>query len=211
MACRLPVPNHYLNQLNWFRWQYCSYEIAGAYIVIYLSFIYSFAYSILFHLFIHLSILFHLFIHLSIYLFIYLFVKKRDALFPPALTTPVQWWWVECILYKAIGLSRPTIRVYWVDSDVHLALGVRTTLNTLRLRQNGRHFADDNFKCIFLNENVWIPIKLSLKFVPKGPINNIPTLIQVMAWRRPGAKPLSEPMMVRLPTHICVTRPQWVK
>ena len=31
-----------------------------------------------------------------------------------------------------------------------------------------------------------------------------------MAWRRPGDKPLSEPMMVRLSTHICVTRPQWV-
>ena len=31
-----------------------------------------------------------------------------------------------------------------------------------------------------------------------------------MAWRRPGDKPLSEPMMVSLPTHICVTRPQWV-
>ena len=32
-----------------------------------------------------------------------------------------------------------------------------------------------------------------------------------MASRRPGDKPLSEPMVVRLPTHICVTRPQWVK
>ena len=32
-----------------------------------------------------------------------------------------------------------------------------------------------------------------------------------MAWRRPGDKPFSEPMMVSLPTHICVTRPQWVK
>ena len=42
-------------------------------------------------------------------------------------------------------------------------------------------------------------------------INNIPTLVHVMAWRRPGDMPLSEPMMVRLPTHICVTRPQWVK
>ena len=41
-------------------------------------------------------------------------------------------------------------------------------LNTLRPRQNGRHFADDIFKCIFLNENVWIPIEISLKFVPKG-------------------------------------------
>ena len=84
-------------------------------------------------------------------------------------------------------------------------------VNTLRLGQNGRHFADDTFKCIFLNENVWIPIKISLKFVPKGPINNIPALDQIMAWRRPGDKPLSEPIMVRLATHICVTRPQWVK
>ena len=80
----------------------------------------------------------------------------------------------------------------------------------LRQRQNGRHFADSIFKCIFLNENVWITIKFSMKFVPKGPINNIPALVQIMAWRRPGDKPLSEPMMVRLLTHICVTRPQWV-
>ena len=73
--------------------------------------------------------------------------------------------------------------------------------------QNGRHFADDIFKCIFLNENGWIPIKISLKFVPKVPINNIPAMVQIMAWRRPGDKPLSEPMVVSLPTHICVARP----
>ena len=85
-----------------------------------------------------------------------------------------------------------------------------STLNTLRPRQNGRRFADDTFKRIFLNENVRISIKISLKFVPMGPIDNIPALVQIMAWRRPGDKPLSEPMMVSLPTHICVTRPQWV-
>ena len=79
-------------------------------------------------------------------------------------------------------------------------------VNTLRPRQDGRHFPDDIFKWIFLNENVCISINISLKFVPRGPINNIPTLVQVMAWRRPGDKPLSEPMMVRLPTHICVIR-----
>ena len=83
--------------------------------------------------------------------------------------------------------------------------------NSLRPRQNGRHFTDVIFKCIFLNENVWISIKISLKFVPKGPINNIPALVQIMAWRRPGDKPLSDPMVVRSTTHICVTRPQWVK
>ena len=84
-------------------------------------------------------------------------------------------------------------------------------INTLRPRRNGQHFADNIFKHIFFNENVWISIKISLKFVPKGPIYNIPALIQIMAWRRPGNKPLSEPMMDSLSLHICVTRPQWVK
>ena len=51
----------------------------------------------------------------------------------------------------------------------------------------------------------------SLKFLPKGPIKNISALVQIMAWLRPGDKPLSEPMMVLLPMHKCVTRPQWVK
>ena len=64
-------------------------------------------------------------------------------------------------------------------------------------------------KRIFVNENVRISIKKSLKFVPNGPVNNILALVQIMAWRRPGDKPLSEPMVVSLLTHICVTRPQW--
>ena len=69
-------------------------------------------------------------------------------------------------------------------------------ISTLRPTQNGRHFPDDNFKCIFLNENIWMSIKMSLNFVPKGPINNIPALVQIMAWRLVGAKPLCETMMV---------------
>ena len=83
-------------------------------------------------------------------------------------------------------------------------------VNTLRPTQNGRHFADDTFKRIFLNENVRISIEIPPRFVPKGPINNIPALAQLMTWCHPGDKPLSEPMMVSLTTHICVTRPQWV-
>ena len=79
---------------------------------------------------------------------------------------------------------------------------------TLRPRQNGRHFADDIFKYIFLNKNVRIMIKISLKFVHQGQINNIPSLVQIMAWCRPGDKPLSEPMMVSLLMHIGLTRPQ---
>ena len=77
--------------------------------------------------------------------------------------------------------------------------------------QNGHHLPDDFFKCIFLNENAWISIKILLKFVPKGPINNIPSLVQTMAWRWPGDKAIvwtndgqfTDPF-------ICVTRPQWV-
>ena len=83
-------------------------------------------------------------------------------------------------------------------------------VNTLRPRQNSGHFPDDIIKCIFLKENGRISIKISLEFVPNVPINNIPALVQVMAWRRPGDKPLSEPLVARLSTHICVTRPQWV-
>ena len=103
----------------------------------------------------------------------------------------------------------------WTDliNPIPVALAYQSShwwLNTLRPRQNGRHFADDMFKCIILNENVWILIEISLKFVPKGSINNNPALFQIMAWRRPGDKPLSKPRMISLPTHICVTRPQWV-
>ena len=67
------------------------------------------------------------------------------------------------------------------------------------------------FQMHSLQWNVGILIKFSMKFVPKGPINNIPALVQIMAWRRPGDKPLSEPLMARLAAHICVTRPQRVK
>ena len=83
-------------------------------------------------------------------------------------------------------------------------------INTLRPRLNGCHFADGTFKCIFLNEDVRISIKISLKFVSKAPINNIPALVQIKAWCWPGNKPLSELMMVRLLTHICITRPQYI-
>ena len=82
--------------------------------------------------------------------------------------------------------------------------------NTLRPRQDDQHFTDDIFNCIFLSENAWISINISLKFVPKGPINIIPILVQMMAWRRPGDKPSSEPIMVNLLKHICVIRPKCV-
>ena len=109
---------------------------------------------------------------------------------------PWYWWSFNCTYHFEYSNPMP--------AAIHL-------FNSLRPRQNGCHFADDVFKRIFLNENAWISLKISLKFVPKVPTNNIPALIKIMAWRRPGDKPLSEPMMVNLLMHICGTRPQWVK
>ena len=93
----------------------------------------------------------------------------------------------------------------------HFGQLLQWCINTLRPRQNGRHFVHDIFKCIFVNENVWILHKVSLKCVPYVRIDNIPALNRIMACHRPGDKPSSEPMMVSLLTHICVTRSQWVK
>ena len=72
--------------------------------------------------------------------------------------------------------------VYWY---------IYASLNSSPPGQNGCHFADDIFKCIFMNEKFSILIQISLKFVPTGPIENKPAVVQIMAWRRTGDKPLS--------------------
>ena len=63
--------------------------------------------------------------------------------------------------------------------------------------QTGRHFADNVFKYIFMNEKFCISIQISPKFVPKGPIDNKSALVQVMAWCRTGDKQLPEPMLTQ--------------
>ena len=95
--------------------------------------------------------------------------------------------------------------MYWYVPDLN-----SFTFNTLRPRQNRYHFEDDIFKDIFLNENVWILLEISLKFVSRCLVNNIPSLVQIMACRLVSTKPLSELMMINLLMHICVTRSQWV-
>ena len=72
------------------------------------------------------------------------------------------------------------------------------TINRLRPRQNSRHFPGDIFKWIFLNQNACISIQIPLKFAPRGPVKNIPALVQIMAWRRQGKE------------HIFVTWLRWV-
>ena len=116
---------------------------------------------------------------------------------------------VHCGICES-GQLPPFVIGWPVCSEYRLACLWRdySYFNTLRPRQNGRHFADDIFKCIFVNKNIWIASKILLKFVPKGPINNIPSLVQLMAWRRTDDNPLSEPS---LPTYIRVSRPWWLK
>ena len=112
-------------------------------------------------------------------------------------TTTRSWWRHG----NVVGVMTPISRLsegLWHSFRSNENKATICSINTLRLRQNSRRFADDIFKCIFLNENVWISNKISLKFISEGPIINIPALVQIMAWRRPGDKPLSEKMMVTL-------------
>ena len=70
-------------------------------------------------------------------------------------------WWSFCCGFNVL---------MWHFRGCKLGSLLSNWVNTLRPRQDGCHFADNIFKCIFLNEN--ISIEISLEFVPKGPINN---------------------------------------
>ena len=134
----------------------------------------------------------------------------------PPVDSPHKSQWCRALIFSLMcawtnSWRHQGFETQWCPCEVTVMWRSCTFLNTLRPRQNGRHFPDDIFKWIFLKENVCISIKISLKFVPQVPINSIPALAQIMAWRRSGDKPLSDPMMDSLLTHICVTRPQWVK
>ena len=85
----------------------------------------------------------------------------------------------------------------YIATYVAVNEGSTHLLTHLPLDKNGHHFADNIFKHIFLNENIRIAIQISLKFVPEGPVDNKSALVQVMAWRRTGDKPLSEPMLTQ--------------
>ena len=114
-----------------------------------------------------------------------------------------------CSVFTAIILETKKFLVeecLVIDILIYLTVHIAQNLyeihiNTLRPRQDGCRFPDNIFNCIFFNENV---------LILKVRINNIPALVQIMAWHRPGDKSLSGPVMVSLLTHICVTQPQWV-
>ena len=95
------------------------------------------------------------------------------------------------------------------NNILHKSMGMLTYAcsNLSFITHLGRDKMDDIFKYIFVNESVRFLNKISPNFVSKVHISNIPALLQLMACRRPGGKPSSEPMMVSLSTHIWVTRP----
>ena len=72
------------------------------------------------------------------------------------------------------------------------------SINSSLPGQNVRHFADDILKDIFVNEKLRVVNRISLKFVPKGPIDYKSSIIQVMAWSRPGDnKPFPEAILTQ--------------
>ena len=82
-----------------------------------------------------------------------------------------------------MGIPMAKIRRYVWSVSVHISV---VYIYLIHWGQICRHFTDDIFEYIFLNENIWISIEIWLKFVPKVSINNIPTLVQTMVWHRPG-------------------------
>ena len=86
-----------------------------------------------------------------------------------------------------------------VEVKTWLLIQALNSVKVLRTRQNGHHFADDVFICIFSNEDMLISIEISMNVVPKSPNINIPELVQIMVGRlsdMKGAKPFSQPNIV---------------
>ena len=78
-----------------------------------------------------------------------------------------------------------------------LLLNNTVCLTHLPMDKMAAAFADDIFKCIFMDEKFCISIWISLKYVPKCPIDNEATLVQIMAWCGTGDKQLPEPMLTQ--------------
>ena len=72
-----------------------------------------------------------------------------------------------------------------------------SSINSSPPGQYGHHYANDIFRCIFLNEKFRILVRISLKFVSKGPIDNKWALVRVMAWHWIGNKPLPQLMLIQ--------------
>ena len=109
-----------------------------------------------------------IYIHIFIIYIVYIYVRPK------------------LVYYCACRCTSP--KRYWAISRQCNMWCIWCAFNSSPPGQSGRHFADDMFKCIFLIENIWNSNKISLIHVPWGVIDNMTGLVQIMAWRRPGAK-----------------------
>ena len=99
--------------------------------------------------------------------------------------------WLKFRQHDSLSVSE------WVHSTMIYGVSIVLSLNSSLPGQNGRHLTDDIFRCIFVNEKFCVLVKISLKFVHKGPVDNHQALVKIMAWRRLGDKPLSELMLIQ--------------
>ena len=126
------------------------------------------------------------------------------------------------VSYTMVAKYIPSSIQFWNGQRIEQEIDLNTSfissiLKTFRGCQTwGRDKMDAISQTTFSNAFSWkkmLEFRLKFRwnlFLSRGSINNIPALVQIMAWRRPGAKLLSEPRMVILLTHICVIRPQWI-
>ena len=113
--------------------------------------------------------------------------------------------YLQTMVLLLINLTQCMILVqyYWYDN---VCMKPSNTVEILKPRQNGSHFADDSFKCIFLNDNFQVSNKVWLQCVLEGLIDCKSTLFQIMTWCWTGNKPLSVPMGTKL---ILADREYW--
>ena len=96
---------------------------------------------------------------------------------------------------------------YAMTLSIHLSLSANLSDYLKLVSEALTHLDEDKWPQFFrwpFQENAWISIKISLKFVPEGRINYSNIVSDNGSW--PGGKPLSEPVMIRLLTHICMLR-----
>ena len=139
---------------------------------------------------------------LFIYVSIYYKSINQVTDFPPSVKMN-NWYFWDKICYTCTFNGRySSHKLIWICYITFICMCLWSMLCRLHIinssspGQSGHHFADDIFKCIFLNEKFCIFIRISLKSVPKGPFDNMWASVQVMAWRRTGDKPLPEPMLI---------------
>ena len=111
-------------------------------------------------------------------------------------------WRLVCLIFSfkvfiIVPLHHLTFLRYRLMLICYTKCSSKADANSSPFEQNGQHFADDIFKCSFMNKKFCILILISPKFVPKSPSDNKPLLVQLMAWRRTGDKPLPEPILTQ--------------